>query len=159
MSYERLMEMTESPAEALLNWREVVEEINIELTTNLKNNESIERREALFQMLKSLMDMVEKTIAPQDLEKFREARGQQYHSFLIQEALVGVNVCAETLLAVTSREIAAGRMTEENSIRKIAVDGYAAPHLTRAQLEEEAKGSKAEKEKGFMGRVKSFFGR
>jgi len=38
------------------------------------------------------------------------------------------------LMAVTNREIAAGRMTQDHSLRKIAVDGAAVPHLSHAEL-------------------------
>jgi hypothetical protein len=38
------------------------------------------------------------------------------------------------LLEVTNREVAAGRMTEDHNLRKLAVDGCAAPHLTHAEL-------------------------
>lgn len=155
MSYERLMELTESPAYAVVNWHEIIKEIDVELA----NDNSIERREALLGMFKATMDIAEKNTAPKDLETFREARRQHYNSHLVEEALVGENVCAETMFAATSREIAAGRMTEDDSLRKIAVAGYTAPHLTRAQLEEEARQPKIAEKKSLIGRVKGFFGR
>ena len=155
MSYERLMELTESPAYAVVNWHEIINEIDVELA----NNNSIENRGALLGMLKATMDIAEKNIAPQDLKTFREARRQHYSSHLLKEALVGENVCAETMFAATSREIAAGRMTEDHSLRKLAVAGYTAPHLTRAQLEEKAREPRVAEKKGLIGRVKGFFGR
>jgi hypothetical protein len=48
--------------------------------------------------------------------------------------VVGGDVSIEMLMTVTDREIAAGRMTEDFSLRKIAVDGAAAPHLSHAEL-------------------------
>lgn len=155
MSYERLMELTESPAYVVVNWREIINEIDVELA----NNNSIERREALLGMFKATMDIAEKNIAPQDLETFREARRQHYSSHLIGEALVGGNVCAKTMFDVTSREIAAGRITEDDDLRKIAVAAYTAPHLTRAQLEEMAREPKVAEKKGLIGQLKGFFGR
>ena len=155
MSYERLMELTESPAYAMVEWREVIKEIDIEL----KNDNSIEKRDALLQMFKTTMDLAEGTIVPEDLETFKEARRKHYHLHIVSEVLVGEEVCVETLFAVTSREIAAGRMTEENNLRKIAVDGCAAPHLSRSELEEKAREPKVEEKQGLVGRVKGFFGR
>jgi len=155
MSFERLMELTESPAYVIKDWREIIKEIDVELA---KNN-SIEKREALLQMFKTTMDIAEQTIATESLETFKEARRQHYHSHIIQEALVGEDVCVETLFSVTAREIAAGRMTEDNNVRKIAVDGCAVPHLTRAQLEEKSRAPKVEEKPSFLGRVKGLFGR
>jgi hypothetical protein len=43
-------------------------------------------------------------------------------------------VSVELLKAVTDREIAAGRMTEDHSLRRLALTTFAAPHLTHAQL-------------------------
>ena len=40
------------------------------------------------------------------------------------------------MMVVTNREIAAGRMNEQHSLRQIAVQGAAAPRLSDAQLVE-----------------------
>lgn len=155
MSYERLMELTESPGYALTDWREIIKEIDVEL----EENNSIEKREALLQMFKTTMDIAATTVAPESLETFRESRRRQYHSHIIQEVLVEENICIESLFAVTAREIAAGRMTEDNNLRKLAVAGYTAPHLTRAQLEEKARDPRVAEKKSLIGRVKGFFER
>ena len=85
------------------------------------------------------MDIAETTLAPEDLEKFREARAQHYKTFIVQEWVIDGNVCTETLYEVTRREIDAGRMTSDNRLREIAETGMAAPHLTRAELLEQAR--------------------
>ena len=80
------------------------------------------------------MDIAETTVAPEDLKTFQGARLKHYKTFIVQEALVGENVCVETLNAITQREIAAGRMTPDEELRKTAEMGMAAPHLSRAEL-------------------------
>lgn len=149
------MVLTESPVYALTDWREIIKEIDVEL----EKNNSIARREGLLQMFKTTMDIAETTVAPERLETFRETRHQHYNSHILQEALVGGNVCVESLFSVTAREIEAGRMTEDNNLRKLAVDGCAFPHFTRAQLEENARAPKVEGKPGFIGRLKGLFGR
>ena len=151
MSYERLMELTKSPAYALNDWREIIKEIDIELLAAT----SEEKRSSLLQMFKATMDIAETTIVPDSLETFRESRRKHYLSHVVQEATVGGNVCVETLLAVTSREIAAGRMSENDDVRKAAVDGCAAPHLTRAELQARAIDNTSEEKTGVLGRFAS----
>ena len=80
------------------------------------------------------MDRVERSGIVQELEMFKEARRQDYALLITKEALVGENVCAETLDAITEREVAAGRMAPEDPIRQGAVAAMAAPHFTRAEL-------------------------
>ena len=46
----------------------------------------------------------------------------------------GGQISVEMLMAVTNREIEAGRMAEDHSMRKIAVDGVAAPHFSHAEM-------------------------
>ena len=75
------------------------------------------------------------------LEDFRNARTQDYKIFILQECTVGLDspwrwrrLHRVATMTVTNREIAAGRMTEDHSMRKIAVEGAAAPHLSHAEL-------------------------
>jgi len=46
----------------------------------------------------------------------------------------GGDVSVEMLVAVTGREIAAKRMAEDHELRRMALAGAAAPHLSHAQL-------------------------
>lgn len=80
------------------------------------------------------MDIAETTIAPESIVAFREARLKHYHTFVVQEALVGTHICIETLDAITQREITAGRMEPNDNIRRIADEGMAEPHLSREEL-------------------------
>ena len=102
-----------------------------------------EYRAALLQIFKSVMDMVESTLGDDDLEKFRTARRQHYKTFVVQESVIDGNVCVETLNEVTGREIAAGRMPPDHSLRQLAEQGMAAPHFSRAELLQQASGKAA----------------
>ena len=79
------------------------------------------------------MDLVERNIGPDDLPLFRETRLKDYRLLLVREALIGENVCVETLDAITRREIEAGRMTPDDELRVVAVAGMATEHSSRAE--------------------------
>jgi hypothetical protein len=127
---QRLQELTERTVDAILNFQEIREEISKEFG----QAKTAEYRAALLAMLKSTEDIVETTIAPENLEEFKRIRLLGYKTFIVQEALVGEHVCAETLDEVTRREIAAGRMDPSDELRQIALKGMAAPYLSRAEL-------------------------
>lgn len=123
------------------NWKEINAEICNEWSRTLAGNE-IElnwpllssKRVELLTLFTSVMDIAETTVVPENEQIIREARDKQYNSLILQECLVGENFCVETLYAVTSREISAGRMDESNRLRQVALDGTSAPHLSRAEL-------------------------
>ena len=131
----RLFELLNTIGAPQYKWQEIIDEINEEWDTvwNDVNGES--RRDALLSIFKATMVIAEATIDPEDLENFREARRKHYASFIYQESTVGGNLCVETLNAVTLREIAAGRMTMDNSCRQLAIKAMAEPHLTREELQ------------------------
>lgn len=118
----------------LTNWQEIIEEINSEFG-RVQTEDS---RSALLATFKAVMDIAETTVPQEQLSAFQEARYKHYSSFIVQEALVGQNVCTETLYAVTSREVNAGRMAPDHKLRIAAESGMAAPHLSRAELIEAA---------------------
>jgi len=120
-----------------INWRQLREEIYDEherATTS-------EEREHSLAVFTALMDLVDRTdIARENLNQFRETRHKDYNLLIVRESLVGENVCTETLNAVTRREVAAGRMHSDHELRIAAINGMAAPHHTRAELEAIAAG-------------------
>jgi hypothetical protein len=126
----RLEQLMDAPGAPLANWRAIIAEIDEEFP----NADSVEKRIALLAIFKAVMDVAEKTIIPDDLERFRDARSKNYKAFIVQECLVGQNICTETLYSVTGREVAAGRMAPDDTLRKTAELGMVAPHLTRAEL-------------------------
>jgi hypothetical protein len=105
-----------------------------------------DQRGTLLAIFKAVTDNVERNLAvrpdqAQLLEEFRKARDQDYKIFIVQECTVGLDtpvvggdISVDMLMAVTNREIAAGRMTEDHSLRKLAIEGAAAPHLSHTEL-------------------------
>ena len=120
-----------------LNWRQLREEIHAEH----ENAASPTEREQLLAVFAALMDLVERTdIAPENIAEFRETRLKDYHLLVVREALVGENVCTETLDSVTRREVEAGRMSPDDELRVGAINAMVAPHYSRAELEAIAAG-------------------
>jgi hypothetical protein len=104
-----------------------------------------DQRGRVLAIFNAVMDDSEEKLVSQAnqtqlLQDFRNARIQDYRIFILQECTVGLDspgggdVSIELLMTVTNREIAAGRMTEDHSMRKIAVEGAAAPHFSHAEL-------------------------
>jgi hypothetical protein len=104
-----------------------------------------DQRAKVLAIFKATMDLIERNLTSRGdqealLADFRKARAEDYKIFIYQECTVGLDspgggdISVEMLLAVTNREIAAGRMTEDHSARKIAVEGAAASHLSHAEL-------------------------
>lgn len=104
-----------------------------------------EQRGTVLAIFTATMDQVDRNLESrgevQLLADIREARAQDYKIFIYQECTVGLDtpvvggdISVDMLMAVTNREIAAGRMTEDHSARKIAVEGAAAPHPSHAEL-------------------------
>ena len=105
-----------------------------------------EQRGTLLALFTAFMDAMERGLAARGdqaevLENLRKARAQDYKIFIVQECTVGLDtpvvggdISVDMLIAVTNREIAGGRMTEDHSLRKIAVEGAAAPHMSHAEL-------------------------
>src|SRR5262249_4552906 len=102
-----------------------------------------ESRSAVLATFNATMDIVETMVASEDLQTFHDARQKHYKSFLVQESLVGGQVCVETLCAVTQREIDAGRMAPDDNLGKIAETGRAEPHLSRSELLAQMSGQQA----------------
>lgn len=134
-----LFRLLNAPGAPLTNWQEIIAEINSEFGS-VKTEDS---RSTLLATFKAVMDIVESTLAPEKLSTFQDARYKHYNSFIVQEALVGQNVCVETFYAVTSREVSAGRMEPDHELRKAAEMGMATPHLSRAELMDAAAAGEA----------------
>jgi hypothetical protein len=128
---ELLRRVHADPEAAPADWNALRREIQEEHARASSEAERV----ALVAVFHALMDRVERSvIAPQEQGLFRETRLQSYRLLLIREAQIGENVCAETLYAVTRREIEAGRMSAEDELCRRAAREVAAPHLTRAEL-------------------------
>jgi hypothetical protein len=99
---------------------------------------TVDQRSALLAMFKTTMDARErhiaKTGAAEQLAAFQKGRICDYTSFIAQESEVDGTVSPDMLVAVTNREIAAGRMTEDDPMRLAAVNAAAVPHPSHAEL-------------------------
>jgi hypothetical protein len=116
---------------------------------------SAHERVILLKIFNASADNVERELARQDdaaaLTEFRKVREADYRFLIVKECLVGENICSDTLLDVTSREIAAGRMTAEHALRTLARNRVAEPHPSRDELV--AMMDQPAKPKGFLGRL------
>jgi hypothetical protein len=154
MSIESLLkELQSATSEAIVEIRRrIIEEFGAAKTSD--------DRARLLAIYTETMDRVERGLAGgrhnELLANFKEARAYDYKSLIAQECLVGGDspgggdISVEMLKAVTDREIAAGRMTEDHSARQLALTASTAPHFTHAELlakhaklQEEAEKSKA----------------
>jgi len=125
-----LQQLLNARGAPLVNVQEILKEIARELGRAATTDDRV----ALLTLFKSTMDVVESTVAPEDLRTFQDARIKHYRTYIVQEALVGEDVCVETLYAITQREIAAGRMAPDDELRRTAKMGMDAPHLSHAEL-------------------------
>jgi hypothetical protein len=121
MSQKTLALLDRISAASTLDWRATRDEIH-ELH---KQATTSEERGALLAIYKAVMDLAERSATISDIDKFREARQSDYNLFLIREAADEAgNIVPETLLAVTEREIAAGRMAKDDDMRRLALVGH-----------------------------------
>ena len=125
-----LEQLMDKPGAPFVNWEDIIKQVDEDFP--LADTEA--KRVALLAVFKATMDIAESNVAAEDIEKFRDARSKHYKSFLVQECLVGEDVCTETMFAVTAREISAGRMSANDSLCQLVEAAMAAPHLTRAEL-------------------------
>lgn len=104
------------------NWQEIVKEVDSEWNECVDDPNKEFKRVALLGVFKAAMDAAETTIHPDGLDNFREARRKHYSSFIYQEATLGPdNIDAAKLYELTNREIAAGRLLPDSSMRRIAL--------------------------------------
>ena len=107
-----------------LNWRQAREDIHE--AHDAADTEPV--RVLCVSMHKTIMDAVEREglVEEHMLADFREARRQDYNFLLIKEAMIGRtdgNVLPDKLAAITRREVAAGRMSADDELHKLAVAG------------------------------------
>lgn len=80
-----------------------------------------EERSRLLNLHRELNDVLERQLTdPEDLERLREARSQDYRLLLISEVVDQAgNASPELLARVTEREVRAGRMAEDDELRTL----------------------------------------
>jgi len=80
-----------------------------------------EERGTLLAIHKATMDLLEWQVTdPEDLARLKAARQADYNFLLMMESLEGENVSPAKLIAATSREVAAGRMSPDDEMHKLA---------------------------------------
>jgi hypothetical protein len=137
MSVSELLERLEKQIlpSAQVDWnrlrKDIVEEHKRATTTA--------ERVALLGLYNALMDMVERDggFTPEDKEVIKKTRREEYCLLLIKETLVDELVDPQKLEEVTRREIEAGRMTPDDDLRKLAVDGPTIPTPLSSRPEQE----------------------
>jgi len=131
---KELLELTSSPSSTITHTQAIRDKI-FEL---FETSTTSDQRDSLLAMFTATMNLVESHIAKSGdetkLAKFRDARADDYTRLLVNESSVDENVSTEMLMAVTNREIAAGRMKHDDPIRQLALKAAAAPHLSHAEL-------------------------
>ncbi|HEY5347636.1 MAG TPA: hypothetical protein VIJ72_05545 [Rhizomicrobium sp.] len=138
--------------DASIDWREIREEIHRELDHSVTAADRI----TLLGIFTAVMNLVERNLeksAPDKLEEFRNIRLSDYRLMIVKEAMVGDNVCADTLYAITGREIAAGRMSSNDGLRDTAVQGVSVPHPSRDELIAMAREPVPAKARGLFSRM------
>jgi hypothetical protein len=100
-------------------WREEITRAHAAATTEAE-------RVLCLQMFKALSDFIERQLDPEALPEWQKMRSQYYNLLLIKEATIGRtdgNIPPDKLAAITRREIAAGRMSPDDDLHKLAVAG------------------------------------
>jgi len=103
-----------------VDWRRAREDIVAEH----KNATTIVDRVLCLDMHKAVLNAAERNhIQPAELAKFRTLRQQDYNALLISEAMIGKTdglIDPVVMKAITDREVAAGRMVENDDLRNLA---------------------------------------
>jgi len=120
MSVSELLERLKAlPVGAPLDWRQIREDIH----TEHERATTTADRVALLKIHKALMDRVERDVASDNMEKFKEARRKDYRILIARETLVGENVDPQKLGEITQREVEAGRMASDDNLRELGLIG------------------------------------
>ncbi len=107
---------------ATLDWSRIRDEIHAEHDRATTARD----REALLGVHKTIMDHVERNIRPEDLEAFKKFRREDYNLLLIKEGMIGNdtnNLDTHVMALITNREVAAGRMSPDDEMHKLAAAG------------------------------------
>lgn len=117
-----------------LDFRAIREEIH-----NLAERAKSEAEHVtLLQIFNVIMDAMESggNVEPDNLGAFRKVRDQDYHLLLTREILIGENASVELTARVTEREIAAGRMRQDDPLRVAAEEAATKPYLSIQELQQ-----------------------
>jgi hypothetical protein len=127
MSANEIPRLPLQPSESSFNWRRIRDRIaegySLVSTTD---------RVKLLELYQAVIEMAERQIPPNELERFRVGRRQDYSRMLVSEWLSrDGTISSATMDAVTRREVAAGRMSPNDELRRIAAAGVVAEPTRR----------------------------
>jgi len=115
-----LLELTSSPGSVILH----IEEILAQIAKEYSETTDPVQRDSLLKLHHASLNIVQARVSPEDLEVFLDARSKHYRGLLIRETVDDEgNADAEALVRVTAREIAAWRMSEDDELRQLALQG------------------------------------
>jgi len=141
---EKFQRQMESGSE--LNWREARDQIHAVHETAITEAERV----ICLSLHKAIFDAVERsdeTIRPEKMEEFRKVRKQDYNLLLVSEAIIGRTdglVDPAVMKRIADREVAAGRLQEDDELRKLTVKYGADVAETKPRT-------------GFLSSIKSWF--
>ena len=116
----KLLELTSTPGSVVLN----IQEILARIANEYAQTTDPVQREILLRLHYSSLNTVQAQVASRDLPEFLDARTKHYRTLLAREVVDSAGIAdAEALERVTAREIAAGRMTEDDQFRRFALQG------------------------------------
>lgn len=124
------MELLDAPGAPL----SVLTEIRAEVFEEIGRAQTQDQFGAIHSVFRTVTDIAIAAASGDLKTRLIEAQELDYKSCLVEECCVNGNVSIDDLVVATSREIAAGRMKPDHSLRKLAEMGMAAPHLSREQL-------------------------
>jgi hypothetical protein len=130
-----------------LNWQEARSDIH----AAHKNATTEAERVLCLDLHNVVLDAVERdegTIIPEKMEDFRKTRQQDYDLLLVSEAMIGRTdgiIDPVVMRRITEREVAAGRMAEDDDLRKLTIE-YTAKAAAGSQ-------------RGILSKIKSWFRR
>lgn len=118
-------------SDAAYNWPELKQAIHEAHAAAQSTDERVEQ----LQLHKELMDHVRATqISAEDIPTFDELTAKDVRMLLIAECLSdGGDVDAERLDETTRREVEAGRLAPDDSLRQVSVKGVVEMRAARAQ--------------------------
>lgn len=142
----------ENPAEALANWRSVRERVHDRFDRATSEPERV----ALLGLYCSVMNLAEKAIPPDGLEKFREIRGHGYSLLIVKESLTGDSLDLDRAQLVIRRELDAGRMSSDHVLRNRQELSKLANEFVRTR---KLMQQHASEQRGLMDRIRSWLRR
>lgn len=131
MNHIDLIEKINNMGSESLNWQQIHDEI----INQHEQAKTLEERVEILELHTKFMDTIESQLSDAaNLEKFRNARTQEYNMLITRECTIGGSICIETLYDLTQRELEAGRMGPTHSFITIAENAMAKEHYSRERL-------------------------